>query len=255
MKRARHNLLRRVSCLLLFLLVCSGCMMVGKPPMPWYEVYRVLPDPDAEVFVQQSLEQAQSEFGLPVVPVNTILLRRSRKAEVARRYPVAQDFTLTECADPTNGLFVIYVGEDPRHKNYYPLLGHETVHLLNPFIFDWYMEGVATVFSEQACAKAGRAWGDWKHTFSRGKRDPYALSYQMMSELRRACPEKYPTIVRFAVPVKDHPKRQRIDIDAWLASLSSGQRTHAEEIIFTYAKKLEKHALNGYSFTVPKAVK
>jgi hypothetical protein len=241
--------------LLLFLsLVVSGCMSLsnGRPPGPWSDAYQPIEDPDTDAFLAEVLELARAEFGEPAIPINQILLRRSRKTQEARPYRIGEDFSLTECTDPTNGLFVVYIGVDPGHSNYYALLAHECVHLLNPYVTDWYMEGIATVFSEQACSEVGEEWGDWKRHFMRSRRDPYALSYRMMSELRDAFPDHYPTLVHCTAPNGNGSSPwQRIDIDQWIGSLPDERHEEALDIIDPYIDVLIKHTGKVYDFAVP----
>ena len=169
----------------------------------------------------------------------------------ARRYRIGEDFSLTECTDTTNGVFVIYLSVDPGHRNYFPLLGHECAHLLNPYIFDWYMEGFASMFSEQMCTETGREWGDWKPHFERTRRGPYGLSYRMMLELQQEFPDEYPTIIRFTAENGGDTDRRHIDIDAWLATLPPARRAVALDIISGYDKVLRREASEQYYFKPP----
>ncbi len=246
---------RSIVLLLLFALLLSGCagLLRTKPPGPWYEAYEPIDDPASDAFLAKSFALARAEFGEPDIPVGKILLRRSRKTREARRYRIGEDFSLTECVDSTNGLFVIYIGVDPGHDNYYALLAHESVHLLNPYVTDWYMEGLATVFSEQACAELGKEWGDWKRHFQKSRRDPYALSYRMMNELQQAVPEQYPDIIRHTVPhdIKDGEWLQ-IDIDRWIDTLPADRQDEAAGIIEPYSPELQMNTSEIYGFTPPK---
>jgi len=247
----------RTQCLLLLLfllLSVSGCMSLsnGKPPGPWHDAYQPIEDADTEAFLAEVLELARAEFGEPVIPINRILLRRSRKTLEASRYRIGEDFSLTECVDPTNGVFVVYIGVDPGHSNYYALLAHECVHLLNPQITDWYMEGIATVFSEQACAVLDKEWGDWKRHFIKSRRDPYALSYRMMSELLDMFPEHYPQLIHYTAPNGNGSAQwQRIDIDLWIGSLPEGRQQEALDIIDPYIDVLRRNTGKLYDFAVP----
>jgi hypothetical protein len=241
--------------LLLFLsLAVSGCMSLSpaRPPGPWYNAYQPIEDPDSDVFLARVLDLAHAEFGEPAIPINQILLRRSIKTMEARRYRIGEDFSLTECVDTTNGLFVVYIGVDPSHSNYYALLAHECAHLLNPHITDWYMEGIATVFSEQACSAMGEAWGNWKRHFIQSRRDPYALSYRMMSGLRDAFPDHYPRLVQCTAPNGNGSALwQRIDIDLWIGSLPDERQQEALDIIAPYVDVLRSNTGKLYDFTVP----
>lgn len=238
--------------LLLFAFVLSGCvgLQEGKPPGPWYEAYQPLNDPAAEAFFFDALEQAKDQFGEPVTPVNQVIFRRSKKSEAAKGYRIGEGFSLTECYDSTNGVFVVYIGVDKEHRNYYPLVGHEAAHLINAKITDWYMEGIATVFSKEVCEAAGKGWGDWERHFSKSRRQPYALSYRMMRDLKTAFPEAYPTMLRHVVQNGD--EWLKIDIDSWIATLPVDRRNEALEIIKPYAKQLSKRTNKQYGFAVPK---
>jgi hypothetical protein len=230
-------------------------MINGKPPGPWYEAYEPITDPEAETFLFQALEAAKLQFGEPVVPVNKVILRRSRKTEAARKYRIGENFSMTRCIDATNGIFVVYIGVDQDHENYYPLLGHECAHLINARITDWYMEGMATVFSEQICATTGKKWGNWKRHFMRSRKDAYGLSYRMMLDLYETVPEHYNAMIQYAVPNVANPEWLHIDIDAWLATLPPSQRDEALECIEPHIKILSRNINEQYGFNVPQALK
>ena len=236
--------------------VLPGCMSMsdGKPDGPWHEAYLPIDDPDSHAFVAECLEQAVNRFGEPVIPVTKVLLRRSKKAPHARKYRIGEDFSLTECADETNGVFVIYIAVDQDHANYFPLLGHECAHLLNPHLFDWYMEGLATLFSEEMCEATNRDWGNWKRHFERTRREPYGLSFRMMRELQTAFPEEYPAIIRFTMLADEEAGRQQIDINAWLDSLPAARRDEAVGIIGEYAPALLRKESSQYYFTAPQVL-
>ena len=241
-------------CLLLLLAGTAGCMKLsdGKPHGPWHDAYQPINDPESEAFVSQALETARAEFGEPAFPVEKVLLRRSKKVPEAWRYRLGEDFSLTECVDCTNGVFVIYLAVDPGHRDYFPLLGHECAHLLNPRIFGWYMEGIATVFSEQICADMEYEWSDWKRNFGKTRRDPYGLSYRMMLELQREFPREYPALIQFTAKNGKGSERLHIDIDAWLQTLPAARRAVALDIVSNYAKVLHRNASKQYYFAVPK---
>lgn len=237
----------------LLLAVLSGCvsLSVVRPSGPWHEAYEPITDSESTAFVNRALARARQVLGEPVIPVKKVLIRRSQKTESARRYRIAEDFSLTQCVDPKEGVFAIYIGVDTNHPNFFPLLGHEVVHLLHPYITDWYMEGIATLFSEQFCAEEQREWGRWRRHFNRSRRDPYALSYRMATELQASFPEEYPLLWRYTAPNRTRKGWHRIDIDRWLATLRDDERVEALDIIALYVKNLRRKVSPQYDFAVP----
>lgn len=254
--KAQYRIFTRLLCLFLLLLL-AGCQILieGKPPGPWHEAYLSLEHDESVMFISNALAQAVSEFGEPVIPVKQVLLRRSLKSEKARRYSVGENFTRTACIDSSNGVFVIYMGKDPSDQNYFPLLAHECVHLLNADITDWYMEGIATDFSERFCTQQGLEWGDWKHHFSKSRRDPYALSYRMMSRLREEFVTEYNRLTQYAVANGGDEGWLKIDINAWLEILPENGRKKAVEIISPHVEVLQQRQTAQYSFDVPHSLK
>ena len=230
-------------------------MIDGMPPGPAHEAYEPLDDPAAETFFFECLEKAEAAFGEPSIPVKKIHFRRSRKTEAAKRYRIAENFSLTQCIDSTNGVFVVYIGVDPGQQNYYPLLGHESAHLINAHIMDWYMEGLATLFSEEMCKAADKSWGDWGRHFRRSRKDPYGRSYRLMRDLQLACPDEYAAIVQHVEPNARNPEWLQIDIDGWLDTLNDEQYAAALDIIEPHLKVLKKHARVYYTIKIPAALK
>lgn len=248
---------RLAQALFLFPLVLAGCVQLSttQPPGPWHEAYESIDDAESVEFLDEALKQAKVEFGEPAVPVNKVLLRRSRKTEEARRYRIGEDFSLTQCIDTTNGIFVVYIGVDQDHENYFALLGHECTHLINPRIMDWYMEGIAMLFSKETCAAQERPWGNWEPHYGRSRRDPYAVSYRMMRDLKNAFPEAYPALVRCLEPNGQREGWLRIDIDEWLDRLPDGQRRQALDIMEPHVSLLRKRRSSQYDFDEPKELK
>lgn len=251
--KARYRTLVRLLCFFVLTIGFYGCtsMKKGPPPFPWIEAYQTLNHPESMTFITNALERAVLEFGEPVVPVKKVLLRRSRKTEVASSYLIKEDFTNTSCIDPTNGVFVIFMGNDPDHEDYYGLLGHECTHLINPQITDWYMEGIATVFSEEFCAAEGRSWGEWKRHFRKSRKDPYAVSYRMMKKLKATFPEEYSQLVNCSVQNPKNAQWLWTDINIWLDRLSAAQREEAVNIIQPHVKLLSHRVNEQYGFIVP----
>jgi len=238
-----------------FALLCLGActhLLDAPPPGAWSAAYQPIHDPASDLFVSNALKRAISEFGDPVFPVRKVMIRRSKKNPSVQNYRLAEDFSLTECSDLSNGCCTIYLGVAPSDSAYFPMLGHECGHLLNPFLFDWYMEGFCTLFSEQFCAEQGKDWHAWRKKMDRKRHDPYAASYQMMRALHTAFPKEYVQLLQFAVSTPGFPGRQHIDIQAWIATLPVAQRPVAREIIRQHTKTLQHYSGAQYHFeTVP----
>ena len=237
--------------LYIFLSACTP-LLNSPPPVPWQEAYQPLNDPAAEAFIHSGLAQAEAEFGPSAFPVKKVLLRRSKKRASVQNYALAENFSLTEAVEKKKGVFAIYIGVDPSDPEYYPMLGHECAHLLNPFIFDWYMEGFATVFSEEICNKTGHDWSVWKKRFKKNRHEPYACSYRMMRDLKRAFPSAYSSFLHYAKPNPKIPGRDYIDINAWLDSLPPNRRAEAVNIIEPNVKLLRHRSGAQYHFEVPR---
>lgn len=230
-------------------------MINGMPDGPAYMAYEELNAPEAEAFFFQCLETLQEEYGPPEIPVNKVIFRRSKKTEEASRYRIAEDFSRTQCIDVTNGVFVVYIGADPKHRDFYPLLTHECGHFINAHIMDWYMEGFATLFSEEVCAKYGKEWGSWERHFNRSRKHPYARSYRMMRDLKAASPGAFPSLIRCVEPNAQNPEWLQIDVDAWLDKLDDDQYYEALDIIEPHLKLLKKYDQVYYTVKVPAGLK
>ncbi len=238
--------------LCLFLAGCTG--FSTRPPGPWCDVYQSIRDSDSHAFVSEVLAVAVDEFGEPEHPVRQVLLRRSLRNDEFKKYRVREGFSLTECVDAANGLYVIYMGMGPEEPDYSAFLAHECAHLLNPRITEWYMEGIATLFSEQVCEAMGIDWSQLRSHFMRDEREPYALSYRMMKALQEAFPTEYPSIIRFVARNRSGDEWLRVDIDAWIASLPAARQREAVEIIEPYVKVLAKENRKLYDFAVPSGI-
>jgi len=245
----KRGLLKVALALLIILPACTQWEK-GKPPGAWYKSYQPIQNPQADQFVKQALALTRTQFPPPIFPPQKIILRHSKKTAAAKNYRIAEHFSLTECIDITNGIFVIYIEVDPTHPSFYPLLGHECTHLINPKIFDWYMEGIATQFSEDLCKKEGKSWTEWAKRFNKTSTDPYALSYQMMHQIKQTVtPQNYATILQHRAPNHFNPNRERIDIIAWLKTLPPNKQKKVIAIIRRYQKQLLTHRSQQYDFT------
>lgn len=156
------------------------------------------------------------------------------------KQPVQEGLELCEMISSAPGHFVIYLPSAPGEAKFLGELNHEIFHLLNNQIYDWYTEGLASVFSEYATERSGNSWQEMRAFLEKGRnRDPYALSYYMMKEVSTASDNSINTILDFTVPTAAKGS-MHIDIDAWLASLTQEKKDKITAIIFRYAPQLEK---------------
>lgn len=152
------------------------------------------------------------------------------------------------------GHYVLWVSVPPGAENFYPQLGHETLHLLNNRLYDWYVEGLASVFSERMSEDNGHSWQAMREYFAaRRETDPYAISYAMMRDLDAvAGPAGMRTFLSFAVWTDPAHSRMHIDIDGWLNSLGPIAARPLREVILRYADQLRAVAGHDTYFAVPR---
>jgi hypothetical protein len=169
--------MRGLHCIFTCLLLCGCQTLVEKPgDVPFKDCYQEINDPEAHAFVQAGIELLHEKQGGPRRPIVTIHLRLSKRNEAGRAYRLAEGFSRTEM--PGEGEVVIYIAVPPGDPEFYPLLGHECGHLLDPSVQnDWQMEGFCMVFSEALCARTGHSWEVWRRRFGRNSKDPYAIAY------------------------------------------------------------------------------
>jgi hypothetical protein len=221
-----------------------------------YTQYEPLEDLEVDAFVLHAFAVAEEVYGPAVTPVNEVLLRRSRPLPAFRSVWCDRDFSETLLHDEKAGVYLIYMANEPRDKRFYPLLGHECFHLLNVHLRDWYVEGMATVFSEELCRALGIPWQERQviPKIAGGGNVPYRASYRMMRELRAVLSHSdYVRLLSYAVASDAGEGLQRIDVDRWLATLSEADRDSARGIIATYSKVLRRtwSGRMDYRFAVP----
>ncbi len=78
---------------------------------------------------------------------------------------VRTGFSLTEIVDKEKGIYTIYIDAKENSNLFKLLLFHEVVHLLNPEVFDWYLEGFNNCFSEYMAKKLNISWEIWNDRF------------------------------------------------------------------------------------------
>lgn len=239
----------------LFLMV-AGCVTFHdvEPPVgvAWHTFYEPIESPALYSFMEASLQEAIILFGKPIEPISEVKLRRSRKRPAWRHLRIAEDFSLMERVPDTSGDVVIYLGVDADSDEVWFLLAHEVVHVLNPAVKDWYMEGLASYFAITFCEERFGSSGGWRTRFEKMEDEPYACSYRMMRTVAELAPEAIHRIVDFAVADEARVDWQRIDVDGWLASMSVEERDRVLEKMKPYVKRLVARPVDEMAFTVPK---
>jgi hypothetical protein len=157
------------------------------------------------------------------------------------RKAVAEKFQL--CEAESAGRYVIYISTRPQDAEFYPALGHECCHLLNPRLFDWYIEGQCNVFSEKIARITGKSWQTWEKKFRQGG-EPYSIAYQMMKEIDAAAPNALKHLLGAA-------EGRAIDPDRWLGALEAEDRQTAATAINRHARALAACKGQMNSFVLP----
>ena len=159
---------------------------------------------------------------------------------------------LCECFDCQKGIFVLYVSAGFGDSFFYPQLAHEILHIVNPYLYDWYIEGLCNVFSENICRGNGLSWESMKSHFRHeAAKDPYAISYFMMRQIFDISGEYMQTFFSYAVWSDEKKTKMHIDIDSWLATLPEEMREEIRRVINTSKSRLLKYQGNRNNFIVP----
>lgn len=239
-------------------LMGSGCVRFHdvEPPaeVAWHTFYAPIESPALRSFMEAGLKEATAWLGSPSWPMMDVKLRRSRKLPVWRYLEIEEDFSLTERVPNTSGDVVIYLGVDADSDAVWFLLAHEVVHVLNPAVKDWYMEGLASYFAVTFCEQELGSSGGWRTRLEKREHDPYACSYRMMRDVARVAPEAVRRLGDFAVVDEARAHWQRIDVDGWLASISGEKRAMVLEKMKPYVKRLAARPADEVAFTVPEVL-
>lgn len=152
------------------------------------------------------------------------------------------------------GHYVLWLSAPAEAEEFPAQLGHETFHLLNNRLYDWYVEGLASLFSEAEAERQGLSWQGTREYFrARRESDPYALAYWLMRELQAAAGAGMRTFLAHAVWTDPERTRMHIDINGWLASLPPEAARAARAIITSQAQQMLALAGGGNHFAVPGA--
>ena len=149
----------------------------------------------------------------------------------------AEGFELCETIHASPGSFVVYVAP-ARHDPLFAFkLSHEIAHLINPYLYDWHIEGLCDHFAEHMAQIQGadpEAFEKW--FLKNGERNPYAASYLMIRDVKKIAGADIWRLFQFAEPTPEdrrrssniYPNRMRVNIAAWLNSLAPEKRAPAE---------------------------
>ena len=161
-------------------------------------------------------------------------------------------FDVSEILNESEGSFVIYVEPARDDPMFFFKLSHEVCHLINPYVYDWHVEGLCNYFAEYMGKKKGLQTELFVNRLSRrGDRDPYASSYLMTSAIKEIAKDDLYRLFEFAVPTGPGGKKMRIDIDSWLDVVSPKKRQKVKNIIRRWSAPLKRSDVTN-SFAVPR---
>ncbi len=195
-------------------------------------------------FARTALLKAQERFGKPAIPVNTLLIFH-------RPGPNCQTIMM----DEDKGIFCIFIANKRDDDHFFGNLGHEVLHLLNAKLFDPYIEGLCSVFGEQAIDDTNPIGARHRAAFRTlvGRTPFYAETYQMIKDIeQREYKDNVSTLFNYATK---EPSLEwlHVDVDRWLESASVDDRKAIVPIIDKFAVSIDKSMpKNGaYFFSRP----
>ena len=204
---------------------------------------QIIDDPEANAFVQEGLSYAIELYGEPRISVKKVVLRYK-----------PQGSPFTNLTDARKGLFTIYLTHKPTEYAFYGQLAHEIGHLLNAQLYDMYVEGLNTAFSEKLLKRADKDWSGWEQYYKDNKEPFYSSTYFMMKDVSDAAgDEALQTLLSHAKFLPQDSQRMYIDINEWLKSLPREQRAQARKVILNHASNVQKAmGSSAYNFMLPK---
>jgi hypothetical protein len=167
-----------------------------------------------------------------------------------------EGFELCEILDETAGSFVVYVAPARNDPMFFFKLGHEICHMINPYVYDWHIEGLCHYFAEHMGQVNGMETGAFQRTLSkRQDREPYSASYLMIRDLKRTTQDSVWRLFDFAVPWEpggkgENGKKMFIDIVSWLQTLDPEKRKQATRTIRRWSGPLKRIGMTN-RFIVP----
>ncbi len=220
----------------------------------WYSYYPAITDIQVDKFLQDGIELITTLYGEPIVPINKVRLCYSMPLDT--KSELKKNFQLCELVDEEAGEFTIYLSHQPNAYSFHGQLGHEIAHLLNANMYDAYIEGLNTLFAEKLLTQSNLDWSGWAQYFRQDNSDAfYAHTYHMMREIDEFLIDgELSNFLSFAEPISEESTKQRINIEAWLETLSCEKRDVVKFIIFSYAARIEvarRKSHSVYDFTIP----
>ncbi|MCM8531094.1 MAG: hypothetical protein NE330_08045 [Lentisphaeraceae bacterium] len=152
---------------------------------------------------------------------------------------------LCELASEKRGVFVIYLKHEPDSDPFYCELAHEMFHLLNPKIYDWHMEGLASVFAENLLKKERKSWEHFKKVLSNTQK-AYGASYHFVKTLHQHSDTALKSMIMFTKPWRG--PREKIDIKPWLKGTSSDFQKIYKQNLSKYYPILIENKSNNIEF-------
>jgi len=221
----------------------------------WYTYYPAINDLEVDQFVQDGIKLLTQLYGEPIVPIKKVRLCYSVPLDA--KSELRKQFQLCELVDQQAGEFAIYLSHQPNAYSFHGQLGHEIAHLLNANLYDAYIEGLNTRFAEKLLTQSNLDWSGWAHYFQQANNDAfYAHTYHMMKEIDEFLIDgELSNLLHFAQPISEESTEEKINIEAWLETLSREKRDVVKFIIFNYAARIEvarRQSHSVYNFTIPR---
>ena len=239
--------LKTIPIISLFFLL-SGCLSFKNVAVSndWPKYYQRINHSKSEKFINEAYLKIKAEYPYSNFQVSSFDLIRSQLKPKYKKTFFQEDFSLVEVKNSNLGEISLYIGVDASHKNYYLLLSHEVFHFINPYIKDWYMEGLATLFAEEYCSSKNLLPKNWKKILHNNENKSYLASYNLIKELKILVPNDYKRIVKYTVK-QDGSDWLSINIDDWINSVEFSKRDDVLRVINKYEKILMKDTSATFS--------
>lgn len=219
----------------------------------WHTSYEPINDPAARQFMNKALIAAGQLFGKPKIEVKSVYLCLSKPLNPSSS--LKRDFAICSIEDRGKGGFTLYMNRKPGEYSFNGQLAQLTTHLLNADLYDAYMSGLSTVFTERFLTASKMDFSGWKQWADSYKEPFMAGTYKMMREINSKVSDKdFRTILNYAVP-NSKGKDMHIDIDAWLATLPPERRAEVIKVINRHAPYVKANlpTEGRYTFMLPSA--